>query len=111
MGLPYAHEYSCRDHFKERAMERFGVDEEQLRRWVNQHVPSLHHFDSSFDQRPDTEAYVAEDGVVFVCALKKREFITCFQAVNLTVDEEQKEVCQDIHRENVLAYKHSQASS
>ena len=109
MGLPYAHEYSCRDHFKERAMERFGVDEEQLRRWVNQHVPSLHHFDSSFDQRPDTEAYVAEDGVVFVCDLKNREFITCFQAVNLTVDEEQKEVCQDIHRENVLAYKHSQS--
>ncbi|MFQ7256319.1 MAG: hypothetical protein ACLROH_09685, partial [Streptococcus sp.] len=68
-------------------MERFGVDEEQLRRWVNQHVPSLHHFDSSFDQRPDTEAYVAEDGIVFVCDLKNREFITCFQAVNLTVDE------------------------
>ena len=109
MGLPYAHEYSCRAHFKERAMERFGVDEDQLRRWVNQHVPSLHHFDSSFDQRPDTEAYVAEDGVVFVCDLKNREFITCFQAVNLTVDEEQKEVCQDIHRENVLAYKHSQS--
>ena len=43
-----------------------GVDEDQLRPWVNQHVPSLHHFDSSFDQRPDTEAYVAEDGVVFV---------------------------------------------
>ena len=44
-----------------------------------------------------------------MCDLKKREFITCFQAVNLTVDEEQKEVCQDIHRENVLAYKHSQS--
>ena len=44
-----------------------------------------------------------------MCDLKKREFSTCFQAVNLTVDEEQKEVCQDIHRENVLAYKHSQS--
>ena len=27
MGLSYAQEYSCRDHFRQRAFERFGVDE------------------------------------------------------------------------------------
>ncbi len=44
VGLPYAHGYSCRDHFKERAMERLGVDEERIETTgSDQHVPSLHH--------------------------------------------------------------------
>ena len=32
MGLSYAQEYSCRDHFRQRAFERFGVDDQHLNR-------------------------------------------------------------------------------
>ena len=41
MGLSYAQEYSCRDHFRQRAFERFGVDDQHLNKWINQHLSSL----------------------------------------------------------------------
>ena len=79
MGLSYAQEYSCRDHFRQRAFERFGVDDQHLNRWINQHLPSLSPYDSNVVQPANTEAYVASDGVIFVCNIKSREFITCFR--------------------------------
>ena len=41
MGLSYAQEYSCRDHFRQRAFERFGVDDQHLNKWINQHLSPL----------------------------------------------------------------------
>ena len=82
MGLSYAQEYSCRDHFRQRAFERFGVDDQHLNKWINQHLSSLSPYDSNVVQPANTEAYVASDGVIFVCNIKSREFITCFKAVN-----------------------------
>ena len=40
MGLSYAQEYSCRDHFRQRAFERFGVDDQHLNK-VDQPTPLL----------------------------------------------------------------------
>ena len=76
MGLSYAQEYSCRDHFRQRAFERFGVDDQHLNKWINQHLSSLSPYDSNVVQPANTEAYVASDGVIFVCNIKSREFIT-----------------------------------
>ena len=63
MGLSYAQEYSCRDHFRQRAFERFGVDDQHLNKWINQHLSSLSPYDSNVVQPANTEAYVASDGV------------------------------------------------
>ena len=59
MGLSYAQEYSCRDHFRQRAFERFGVDDQHLNKWINQHLSSLSPYDSNVVQPANTEAYVA----------------------------------------------------
>ena len=91
MGLSYAQEYSCRDHFRQRAFERFGVDDQHLNKWINQHLPSLSPYDSNAVQPANTEAYVASDGVIFVCNIKSREFITCFKAVNYQESKEEEE--------------------
>ena len=56
MGLSYAQEYSCRDHFRQRAFERFGVDDQHLNKWINQHLPSLSPYDSNVVQPANTEA-------------------------------------------------------
>ena len=105
MGLSYAQEYSCRDHFRQRAFERFGVDDQHLNKWINQHLSSLSPYDSNVVQPANTEAYVASDGVIFVCNIKSREFITCFKAVNYQESKEEEEAYTDIHENNVASFK------
>ena len=106
MGLSYAQEYSCRDHFRQRAFERFGVDDQHLNKWINQHLSSLSPYDSNVVQPANTEAYVASDGVIFVCNIKSREFITCFKAVNY---HESKELFENIGEDLDDFYRLSQA--
>ena len=54
-------------------------------------------------QPANTEAYVASDGVIFVCNIKSREFITCFKAVNYQESKEEEEAYTDIHESNVAS--------
>lgn len=105
MGLSYAQEYSCRDHFRQRAFERFGVDDQHLNKWINQHLSSLSPYDSNVVQPANTEAYVASDGVIFVCNIKSREFITCFKAVNYQESKDEEEAYTNIHENNVASFK------
>lgn len=105
MGLSYAQDYSCRDHFRKRALERFGVDDQHLKRWINQHLPSLSPYESDVLQPADTRTYVSSDGVIFVCNIKSREFITCFKAVNYQENSEEDEAYTDIHESNVSDFK------
>mgnify|MGYP006964175626 CR=1 FL=1 len=56
-------------------------------------------------QPANTEAYVASDGVIFVCNIKSREFITCFKAVNYQESKEEEEAYTDIHESNVASFK------
>ena len=115
MGLSYAQEYSCRDHFRQRAFERFGVDDQHLNKWINQHLSSLSPYDSNVVQPANTEAYVASDGVIFVCNIKSREFITCFKAVNYQESKdryrlkEAKELFENIGEDLDDFYRLSQA--
>ena len=67
--------------------------------------PSLSPYDSNVVQPANTEAYVASDGVIFVCNIKSREFITCFKAVNYQESKEEEEAYTDIHESNVASFK------
>ncbi len=72
MGLSYAQEYSCRDHFRQKSFwalwRRWSAPEQ-----VDQPTPpSLSPYDSNVVQPANTEAYVASDGVIFVCNIKSR---------------------------------------
>ena len=56
-------------------------------------------------QPANTKTYVASDGVIFVCNVKSREFITCFKAVNYQEPKEEEEAYTDIHENNVASFK------
>ncbi len=62
-------------------------------------------YDSNVVQPANTEAYVASDGVIFVCNIKSREFITCFKAVNYQESKEEEEAYMDIHETMSLPSK------
>ena len=113
MGLSYAQDYSCRDHFRKRALERFGVDDQHLKRWINQHLPSLSPYESDVLQPADTKTYVSSDGVIFVCNIKSREFITCFKDLTHLLNryrlKEAKELFENIEDDLDDFYHLSQA--
>ena len=73
--------------------------------------PSPSPYDSNVVQPANTEAYVASDGVIFVCNIKSREFITCFKAVNYHESKEEEEAYTDIHESNVASFKRCEPPS
>ena len=68
-------------------------------------ISPLSPYDSDVVQPANTKTYVASDGVIFVCNVKSREFITCFKAVNYQEPKEEEEAYTDIHENNVASFK------
>lgn len=101
MGLPYAPEYKWSGHFADRALERFGIDDEKLAKWVSRQRNTLSLYSNESELQPDTKKYVSDDGVVFVCNTVERIFVTCYEANDLLA--EGKKVT--IHENNVDSFK------
>lgn len=79
MGLSYGNEYTWTDHFKQRARERFAIEADGIKKWVNRNLNSLTFLDDCDEEH--RKRYISDEGIIFVCDIQKRQFITCY-AVN-----------------------------
>lgn len=102
MGLSHAPEYTWSEHFEKRAHERFGVEKDQLRKWLNKQFSSLRPYPNFPHSQPETEAYVSDEEVIFVCKPKTKAFVTCYPAKDMITTEGQKKT---IHENNVELYQ------
>lgn len=97
MGLSYAPDYTWTEHFAKRALERFGVENEKLAKWVGRQRGSLTLYSTESGTQPEMKKYVSDDGIIFVCNTLELTFVTCYEANYLLA--EGKKVT--IHENNV----------
>lgn len=79
MGLSYGNEYTWTAHFKQRAKERFSIEEDGIKKWINRQIHTLTFLDDGDCEH--RKRYISDDGIIFVCDVQKRQFVTCF-AIN-----------------------------
>lgn len=79
MGLSYGNEYTWTDHFKQRAKERFAIEADGLKKWLNRQIHTLTFLDDGDCE--NRKRYISDEGIIFVCDIQKRQFVTCY-AVN-----------------------------
>ena len=79
MGLSYGNEYTWTDHFKQRAKERFSIEADGLKKWLNRQIHTLTFLDDGDCE--NRKRYISDEGIIFVCDIQKRQFVTCY-AVN-----------------------------
>lgn len=83
MGLSYAPDYTWTEHFAKRALERFGVENEKLAKWVGRQLGSLTLYSTESGTQPEMKKYVSDDGIIFVCNTLELTFVTCYEANDL----------------------------
>lgn len=80
MGLSYAPDYTWTEHFAKRALERFGVENEKLAKWVGRQRGSLTLYSTESGTQPEMKKYISDDGIIFVCNTIELTFVTCYEA-------------------------------
>lgn len=74
-------------HFKERALERFGVDEENLNNFIRENNEV---FDSGLSPTSGRESTVSRKGNMFILDLKTNAIVTTYKSISPTIAEKKR---------------------
>lgn len=74
-------------HFKERALERFGVDEENLNNFI---MENNEVFDSGLSPTSGRESTVSRKGNMFILDLKTNAIVTTYKSISPTIAEKKR---------------------
>ena len=103
MGVSYPEKYKTSPHFRARALERFGIDADQLDRWIKQILPTLIRFSPKSHRDFKRQLYRSPDGIIFVCNTVDYILVTCFEMSELMKDIQAQNV--SLHARNHHQYK------
>ena len=74
-------------HFKDRALERFGVDEENLNNFI---MENNEVFDSGLSPTSGRESTVSRKGNMFILDLKTNTIVTTYKSISPTIAEKKR---------------------
>ena len=74
-------------HFKDRALERFGVDEENLNNFI---MENNEVFDSGLSPTSGRESTVSRKGNMFILDLKTNAIVTTYKSISPTIAEKKR---------------------
>ena len=80
MGLANFQQYSLTKHFKQRALERFGIPEEKCLKWFRVKAQTMELCDNPKNQDPHQQRFQNADNIIMICNTENRTARTCFLA-------------------------------
>lgn len=80
MGLPNFQQYSLTKHFKQRALERFGIPEEKCLKWFRVQAQTMELCDNPNNKDPHQQRFQNADNIIMICNTENRTARTCFSS-------------------------------
>ena len=78
MGLANFQQYSLTKHFKQRALERFGIPEEKRLKWFRVQAQTMELCDNPNNKDPHQQRFQNADNIIMICNTENRTARTCF---------------------------------
>ena len=80
MGLANLQQYSLTKHFKQRALERFGIPEEKCLQWFRVQAQTMELCDHPHNKDPHQQRFQNADNIIMICNTENRTARTCFSS-------------------------------
>ena len=80
MGLANFQQYSLTKHFKQRALERFGIPEEKCLKWFRVQAQTMELCDNLNNKDPHQQRFQNADNIIMICNTENLTARTCFLA-------------------------------
>ena len=78
MGLSNYQNYSLTTHFKQRALERFGIQEKDCLKWFRVQAQSLKLHPSQKNDDPHQKHFISSDRIIIICNTENHTARTCY---------------------------------
>ena len=78
MGLANFQQYSLTKHFKQRALERFGIPEEKCLKCFRVQAQTMELCDNPNNKDPHQQRFQNADNIIMICNTENRTARTCF---------------------------------
>ena len=82
MGLANFQQYSLTKHFKQRALERFGIPEEKCLKWFRVQAQTMELCDNLKNQDPHQQRFQNANNIIMICNTENLTARTCFLAAS-----------------------------
>lgn len=82
MGLANFQQYSLTKHFKQRALERFGIPEEKCLKWFRVQAQTMELCDNLNNKDPHQQQFQNADNIIMICNTENLTARTCFPAAS-----------------------------
>ena len=79
MGLANFQQYSLTKHFKQRALERFGIPEEKCLKWFRVQAQTMELCDNPRNQDPHQQRFQNADNIIMICNTETELLVLVFQ--------------------------------
>ena len=80
MGLANLQQYSLTKHFKQRALERFGIPEEKCLKWFRVQAQTMELCDNPNHKDPHQQRFQNAENIIMICNTENLTARTCFPA-------------------------------
>ena len=80
MGLANFQQYSLTKHFKQRALERFGIPEEKCLKWFRVQAQTMELCDNPNHKDPHQQRFQNAENIIMICNTENLTARTCFPA-------------------------------
>ena len=78
MGLANFQQYSLTKHFKQRALERFGIPEEKCLKWFRVQAQTMELCDNPNNKDPYQQRFQNAENIIMICNTENLTARTCF---------------------------------
>ncbi len=82
MGLANLQKYSLTKHFKDRALERFGIPEEKWLKWFRVQAQTMELCDNPKNKDPHQQRFHNANNIIMICNTENLTARTCFSAAS-----------------------------
>lgn len=82
MGLANLQQYSLTKHFKQRALERFGIPEEKCLKWFRVQAQTMELCDNLNNNDPHQQRFQNANNIIMICNTENLTVRTCFLAAS-----------------------------
>ena len=82
MGLANFQQYSLTKHFKQRALERFGIPEEKCLKWFRVQAQTMELCDNPNNKDPHQQRFQNANNIIMICNTENLTARTCFPAAS-----------------------------
>lgn len=82
MGLANLQQYSLTKHFKQRALERFGIPEEKCLKWFRVQAQTMELCDNPNNKDPHQQRFRNAENIIMICNTENLTARTCFLAAS-----------------------------